>query len=86
MSKLYRVTAEYEFFVVADDEEGAWQTARDNARDAFSDVWDPDINVSPATDIRDVPKDWRNSYPYGSDENERTCEQVLNAPTMSTTK
>jgi hypothetical protein len=74
--KLYRVTAEFEFFVMAEDESDAVRVAASNGSEAFSDTFDIDYVTSQVTELREVPKYWRNCYPYG-DGPDVTCEQIL---------
>ena len=84
MKKLYRVLAEFEFFVVGDDDNDAVLEAIANAADAFRDTYDgPDVFVTEVTDLAALPKDWRESFPYGENETEQTCEQVLTAVSAS---
>lgn len=74
--KLFRVTAEFEFFVTAADEMDAVRVAAMNGSEAFGEQLDIDYSTSEVTELREVPKDWRNSYPYG-DGPDVTCEQLL---------
>ena len=81
MKKLYRVTCEFDYFIVADDESDAYLTAKDEADKAFSDSsWDLMLSVEHVPTIERVPKEWRHCYPYGEDDTERTCEQILESP------
>lgn len=81
MKKLYRATVEFEFFVVAEDEDDAYRSARRYAEDAMDDN-DTHIWTSEVTDIAEVPKVWRDSYPFGNDDVERTCAVILSQATV----
>lgn len=81
MKKVFRVTCEFEFFVSADDDDDAWTVARNSYREAVRDADTPDmLFTSEVSDIKSVPKDWRNCYPYRKrGEPEETIEQMLGA-------
>lgn len=72
--KLYRVTVEYEVFVVAEDEGEAALEAESAARDV-----EPCVNARlvTKTELRWMPKYEKEIVPENSDDG-RTVEQVLN--------
>lgn len=76
MSKLWRVTVEHEYFVTADDEFAAERIARENCSSALRDFDDRDVWVSEVSELKTVPNEWRDSLPYGGDD-DLTCEQIL---------
>ena len=77
--KLYRVIAEFEYFVTAEDSHAADLVARDQLKAALRDMDDPDVILtSQVSELRTVAKEWRESLPYGNS-NGMTCEQILAA-------
>lgn len=74
--KLFRITTEVEFFVVAEDEEDAIQVASNHGSEAFRDTYDVDYFASEINSLSEVPKDWRDCYPYG-DSGDLNCRQVM---------
>lgn len=82
MKKLYRATVEFEFFVVAENDDEAYLTARRYSEDAM-DSAETGIFTDEVSELKTIPKDWRNSYPFGKDDSERTCEQILAASTQT---
>lgn len=76
--KLYRVTIEYEVLVAGEDEDDAWNRARDSVSDIQSFEDFPDIHVgSEVKSADDIPKDWRGCIPYGDDTRDKRTEQYF---------
>lgn len=80
MSKLYRVTIEYDALAVADDDIAAYSVARSSLRE-ITDDQEPDICPwAGAIETADqIPKEWRECIPYGGDGNTRV-EAYIQAP------
>lgn len=77
MQRLYKATVESEFFVLADSVVDACSKARAYVHQAMRDQ-EPELGfVDEVTDIQDVPKEWRDSYPYGQGRDEKTCVEIL---------
>jgi hypothetical protein len=75
--KLYRVTIEHTFFMVADgdlDHLDAEYAAREAVRE---DVEIDLITDTECTKLEEIPTMYRDSYPYGEGGNVRTCAQWL---------
>jgi hypothetical protein len=73
MSKLFTVTAHFDFVVVAEDIGDAIEVAQQSARDALSDIssFDLDFDVHPGVHANG----WDDEcIPYGGDGNTRTGE------------
>lgn len=73
MSKLYTVTASFDYVVVADDLADAYHVAEDYVRDALSDLSHSDVDVAvvPGSNA----SGWDDMcIPYGGDGNTRTGE------------
>jgi hypothetical protein len=78
--KLWEVTIERTIFVLADDEMAAEREAmKAESEEHYN---DPSfVNAIEVTDLKRVPKDWRDSLPYGAPNDspvrDMTCEQYL---------
>jgi hypothetical protein len=77
MTKLYRVTVEFEYFVAAESDRGAEVIAQNKLRSALYDVdTDSIFPVDEVSDVKTVNRYWRSSFPYG-DNKGMTCEKIL---------
>jgi hypothetical protein len=92
MTKLYRVTVEFEYFVAAESDGGAEVIANKEFQAALHDIDTGSIfSVDEVSDVKTVNRDWRTSFPYG-DNKGMTCEKILAAsapaapPTTGETK
>ena len=72
MKKLYVVDLEHSVYVMAESEEDAEQTAIRGIRE-YGDT--PRVTASEARS-GPIPRDWRNSIPFGSDD-DRTVEDLI---------
>jgi len=80
--KLWQVTIERSILVVAETESEAEQLGTDHESDERYN--DPDyVSVHEVTDIKRVPKDWRDGIPYG-ESGDQTCKQFLDSLTVAT--
>lgn len=78
MAKLFKITAEFDFVVRADNEDDAWLLARRKFHDAARDEDDASLMVDEITEERQLPKHWRGCLPYAArGEPEETVETVL---------
>ena len=73
MKKLFRVSVENEIYVMAEDQTKAELEANRSIRDEDSDFYCCAMEVKPS-DCLDL--DWKDSYPYGSDDS-RTCGEIV---------
>ena len=75
--KLYGITVEFELLVAAENEDEAAELALENADEELRNMGDqPDISVEEVTDVKRIPKSWRQCYPYRED---RTTAQSVEA-------
>lgn len=75
--KLYRVTVEHTFFMTAEDGLSVLE-AESWARKAVREDIDLDlITDTQVTTLDEVPKEYRDTYPYGKGGNERTIKEWL---------
>lgn len=74
--RLWRVAVEYELLVLADSERQALSEARYYAGEDGS---SPSCTIATEVhQIKDVPTDWQDSFPFGGDpKDERTCRELL---------
>jgi hypothetical protein len=76
--KLYKVTIEHTFLMVAADNLDAELNAESAAREAVREDFGIEVLVGEEiTKLDEVPAEWRDCYPYGEDGNERTCKEWL---------
>jgi hypothetical protein len=83
---LFRVLAEVEVMIVAEDEAEAWDAARSSVEKEIrmgSDAFTVE-SVSEVTDPKNLG-DWKGSIPYGGDGNTK-CEDVISSLAVSTSK
>lgn len=71
--KLYTVTVEFDFVVVAEDEDEAREVAQSNVRQALSDISSYDLNYIVEPGVHAYGWDDQ-CIPYGGDGNTRTGE------------
>ena len=73
MNKLYTVTVQFDYVVVAEDEADAEDVGRGYIKDALSDIsiYDVDVDVRPGVYAQGWDGD---CIPYGGDGNTRTRE------------
>lgn len=78
--KLFRVTVEYDFVIVAEDDgDSCWEVAEDTAREAFSDLdrHQLSFHVIPfKMEDRNITGWDEECIPYGGDGNTRTGEYL----------
>jgi hypothetical protein len=76
--KLYRVTVEHSFFMLAEDDDDAARISSFVARESIS--LDPEIDLvteQAVSSLDAVPKVWRDSIPFGHNAKELTCEEFF---------
>ena len=79
MTRLFKVTAEIEYIVSAEDEDAAFLKARDEFLNAARDEMNPDVFVTgEITESRQIPRSWTGCIPYGGDGN-ATVDQLVAA-------
>jgi len=76
--KLYKVTIEHTFFMVAEDDADASIIAQGEAAEALrTDLAVDLITEEEVTCAEDIPAEWRKACPYGEGGNVRSCEEWL---------
>lgn len=76
--KLYRVTVEHTFFMVAEDDFLSPLDAESCAREAVRNDIDLDlITDTEITSLDEVPKEYQDTCPYGEGGNERSIKEWL---------
>lgn len=75
--QLYRVTVEHTFFMVSEGDELDVLDAESCAREALREDIPDLITDSEVTSLEEIPKEYRNTYPYGEGGNVRTCDEWL---------
>lgn len=80
MSKLYRVTVEFEMVVQADDEDHAWEVALSSASSAVDDCGSVITIGSEIIKKSELPEKWDDMcLPYGGDGNQR-IKDIIKEP------
>lgn len=76
--KLYRVTVEHTFFMVSDGDDLNILDAENCAREAVREgIYLDLITDTEVTSLEEIPKEYRDSCPYGEGGNVRTCAEWL---------
>ena len=77
--KIYKVYIEYDFYVAAKNEDEALEIAYDNLEESIeAEKYDGAIkDIREVTDINKIPREWKNSIPFGSNDSDSTVEEIL---------
>jgi hypothetical protein len=76
MAKLFEVTIERSFIIVAETRKDAEDMAPAFEVEAIGDSPDYGISSTEIDDISRLPEEWKNAIPYGG-EGDKTCEEYL---------
>jgi hypothetical protein len=80
--KLYKVTIEHAFLMVAKNDLDAQLNAESAAREAVRNDFGIEVSVGEEVTAReDIPKDWIGCCPYGEGGDAKRCEEWLPAVT-----
>lgn len=71
-NKLYKVTISTTLMVVAPDFVKAEEVAFDNQRNE-----DYEMVADEIFSVEEIPTDWLGGVPYGDNDDEKTCEEIL---------